>query len=120
FSSKIDFCFRLGLIDAEFCRAIHLVRKIRNSFAHEVYGASLENGNHKDRVKALISGIRNEPYFQKLKELFFDESESSRNNFSATLGLMVARLDGLYHNIKTISGHTPKTLCPALDANTES
>lgn len=40
FSSKIDFSYRLGLIDNQFCNSLHLVRRIRNSFAHEVYGAN--------------------------------------------------------------------------------
>jgi DNA-binding MltR family transcriptional regulator len=34
FSAKIHISYRLGLIDASFARALHLVRRIRNSFAH--------------------------------------------------------------------------------------
>src|SRR4030095_2428853 len=35
FSARIDAAFRLGLIDAEFCRALHIVRRIRNEFWYE-------------------------------------------------------------------------------------
>src|SRR5438128_2585584 len=35
FSARINVAFRLGLITSELARALHLVRRIRNSFAHE-------------------------------------------------------------------------------------
>ena len=35
FNAKIDLAYRLGLIDDKFAHALHMVRKIRNSFAHE-------------------------------------------------------------------------------------
>jgi hypothetical protein len=41
FSSRINLCHRLGLIDTQFARSLHLVRKIRNTFAHEVSGCRL-------------------------------------------------------------------------------
>jgi hypothetical protein len=47
FSSKIDFAFRLGLISAKLSRDIHMIRKIRNSFAHDIYGCNFENGGVK-------------------------------------------------------------------------
>ena len=43
FSSKINLAHRLGLIDKDFSRALHLIRKIRNSFAHEISGTTLES-----------------------------------------------------------------------------
>lgn len=58
FSSKIDLCYRLGIIDAQFSKSIHLTRRIRNTFAYEVCGAKLNNGSHKDCVKALTSPFK--------------------------------------------------------------
>ena len=53
FSSKIDMAFRIGLISGKLARDIHIIRKIRNSFAHDVYGCSFENGSVKSRVREL-------------------------------------------------------------------
>ena len=50
FSSKINISYRLGLLASSFARALHLVRKIRNAFAHDVSGCSLTTGAHSDRV----------------------------------------------------------------------
>jgi hypothetical protein len=53
FNARIVFCHRLGLINDEFCRVLHLIRKIRNSFAHELGGISLDSGAHGDRIREL-------------------------------------------------------------------
>ena len=45
---------RLGIIDDDFAKALHLLRKTRNDFAHETLGAKLSSGSHADRVKALF------------------------------------------------------------------
>ena len=57
FSAKIDMSHRLGLISNKLCRDIHLIRKIRNTFAHDIYGCSFENGSVKSRVDALSHSI---------------------------------------------------------------
>jgi hypothetical protein len=38
FNARIEMAYRLGVIDATFSRNLHLVRKIRNDFAHNVTG----------------------------------------------------------------------------------
>ena len=40
FSSRIEMSYRVGIIDAGFARALHLVRRIRNDFAHNVTGCT--------------------------------------------------------------------------------
>lgn len=113
FSAKIDVCHRLGLIDSEFCKAIHLVRRIRNSFAHEVYGASLNNGSHKDRIKSLYAPIKNVSAVSWLRKEFFDGVDDSRADFCTALGLMVARLDGLVEKLKPITTDNTQPLLPS-------
>src|ERR1041384_5909756 len=34
FSARIRVAYRLGLIDADFAKLLHVLRKLRNSFAH--------------------------------------------------------------------------------------
>lgn len=57
FSSKIDMSYRLGLISSKFTRDLHLIRKIRNSFAHDVFGCDFENGSVKGRVLELKKSL---------------------------------------------------------------
>lgn len=54
FSSKIDIAYRIGLISSKFCRDLHLIRKIRNSFAHDIFDCTFENGSVKSRIDELI------------------------------------------------------------------
>jgi hypothetical protein len=70
FSSRIDLAHRLYLIDAEQARACHLLRKIRNDFAHEMQGSSLEASPHKDRVIEFVKPFRRWKEFDSKPDLF--------------------------------------------------
>jgi DNA-binding MltR family transcriptional regulator len=50
FSNKIDLCYRLGLINLNTNRSLHLIRKIRNEFAHTNINITFNNSHVKDRV----------------------------------------------------------------------
>lgn len=47
FSSKIELAFRMGMISDENRTSLHLVRKIRNQFAHELTDCNFEDKNIK-------------------------------------------------------------------------
>lgn len=68
FSAKINMSYRLGLIDSHLARSLHLIRKIRNAFAHEVEGCKLESGSHKERVKQLIAPLESYELFTRLRK----------------------------------------------------
>lgn len=53
FSSKIDACAALGLIDEHEYREISLIRKVRNEFAHAKHGISFES----EKIKGLCSSL---------------------------------------------------------------
>jgi hypothetical protein len=59
FSAKINMAYRIGLISKQFCRDLHLIRAIRNNFAHNVSGCTFENASVRSRVLELAksSGI---------------------------------------------------------------
>src|SRR2546423_1294633 len=38
FSARIDMTYRIGLISGRLCRDLHIIRRIRNEFAHNVTG----------------------------------------------------------------------------------
>ena len=54
FSARIHLAYRLGLIDDSFARALHLIRKMRNEFAHATMPGSLNESPHKERVMQLL------------------------------------------------------------------
>jgi len=54
FNSKIQFTYRLGLISQKFAHDLNIIRKIRNDFAHNIYGSNLEEGVVKNRLTTLI------------------------------------------------------------------
>ncbi len=113
FSSKINMCHRLAIIDDGFCRSIHMVRKIRNTFAHEVYGASLNSGSHKDRIKSLVAPIENhKESYQWLKKKYFHDIGDSRADFSTALGLIIARLEGTLNKIESLENDKARSLLP--------
>jgi DNA-binding MltR family transcriptional regulator len=53
FSARVDFCFRLGLISKKLTRDLHLIRKIRNEFAHNVTGCNFNVSAVANRVTLL-------------------------------------------------------------------
>jgi hypothetical protein len=54
FSARIDLAFRLGLVEAGGARALHLLRRIRNSFAHETHAARLDAQPFRDQAGELV------------------------------------------------------------------
>jgi DNA-binding MltR family transcriptional regulator len=74
FSSKIDIAYRIGLISRKFARDLHIIRKIRNDFAHDIYGCSFENGSVISRIKEL------ENSFHKSFETAFEAVTAARKD----------------------------------------
>lgn len=101
FSSRINASYRLGLISSDFAKVLHLVRRIRNSFAHEVVGVSLQSGAHADRLKSLLLPLQSLPFFSKFRNHFIGEPSPS-NDFRACLGLMTGRLEHILENTKSL------------------
>ncbi len=90
--SRIDIAYRLNLIDGTFARALHLIRKIRNNFAHELSGASLSSGAHADRVRELALPWR------KIIELIHElkpelNHNTIRGQFEFMVGYTLVRLN---------------------------
>lgn len=91
FTSRINFAYRAGLIKADFARALHFIRRIRNEFAHEPSSATLESGPHKDRIRELASPFKISPSFDGLtKNLFGNDNPGSE--FRACAAIVSLRL----------------------------
>ena len=53
FSARIECSYRLGLISKNFAKCLHITRKIRNAFAHDVAGCKFTSHSVASRVRAL-------------------------------------------------------------------
>jgi hypothetical protein len=101
-SARINVAYRLGLIDKPFAKSLHLVRKIRNEFAHEAVGANLAAGSHRDRVKELVTPFRGKKGFEELvSRTPTDFSEASRY-FRTVLVVLIGRLEGARQATPTV------------------
>ncbi len=56
FSSRIELCFALGLIDEFEYREISLLRKVRNEFAHAKHGTSFQT----EKIKGFCSTLKSD------------------------------------------------------------
>lgn len=107
FHSRIQMAYRLGLIEADLARALHLIRKIRNGFAHELSAAKLDKGAHADRVRELVAPLKTAKRFFRFAEQTFPESTGLRREFLAALGIVGYRLNGAAHYAIPIGKRRP-------------
>jgi hypothetical protein len=86
-------------------RALHLIRKIRNVFAHETSGSTLNSGSHRDRVMELCRPALNEDGFIEFEERFFSNFEGASRNFRAVSALVILQLN---YGLEELSTFTDK------------
>lgn len=102
FSAKIDTTYRVGLISGKFARDLHIVRKIRNAFAHDIYGCSFENGSIKSRINELNNSM---PYTKEIDKTGRKDDllSGNRGMFLFVTGTMIWKLKGLVKDTKELN-----------------
>lgn len=113
FSARINVAYRLGLIDKQLANSLHLIRRIRNDFAHEAIGANLGAGSHRDRVKVLCAPFLKKKHFEAL----VSKTSSSRLShasryFRTVLTIIVVRLEGATLNTSVVDDEGAFGLVP--------
>jgi hypothetical protein len=111
FSSKINLAYRLGLIDSQFAHALHLIRKIRNSFAHEVSGCSLSSGGQRDRVRELIAPLEIFKQFGVARKMFFEKDDPA-SDFRMALSVVLVRLETAMEGLQPIKEQVTQLIPP--------
>ena len=53
FNARIEMAYRLGIVSVKFTRDLHLIRKIRNEFAHNIHGCSFNDARVSSRIVEL-------------------------------------------------------------------
>jgi len=89
---KINLAYRLGIIDDDLERALQLVRKIRNAFAHSLESASLSDSPHRERLNELVKLCEGNEVYSNILKGFTDlldrddlSEEIERGQFSDSL-----------------------------------
>jgi hypothetical protein len=70
--SKINVAYRLGIIDADVARALELVRRIRNDFAHSLETATLSEGKQRHRLDELVKLCEGNAVYPGVRRDFTD------------------------------------------------
>jgi len=97
FSSRINMVYRLGLVEAELARALHLIRRIRNSCAHELTGVSFSSGPHRDRIRELVAPLKEMNFFPDLKKRFgMDGLDETAGDFRVSVAIVMVRLKRVF------------------------
>ncbi|RIV68404.1 hypothetical protein [Flagellimonas aequoris] len=121
FSSKIDMAFRIGLISGKFARDLHIVRKIRNSFAHDIYGCNFENGSVISRIRELENSFHN-TILEAMEgiERNDDLLEGIRGKFIFMTSMMVWELTDLIENTNELREHVHERFYNPLKKETKT
>ena len=112
FSARIHAAYRLGLIDADFARALHIFRRLRNMFAHETSGSSLDHGPSRDRIRELVAPLPHHNHFSVLRDTFFKDKPATTADFFAASALLVGRLEGAYNDLEGANSSNAYPLVP--------
>jgi len=99
FSSKIDLANRIGLISARWCRDLHLIRKIRNTFAHNVSGCTYDDASVRARVLELVRSQRVLETCSKLRPGF---PEGPKGDLGMTVSWMLWWLWALAEDVSQL------------------
>lgn len=115
FSARIQIAYRLGIIDAELTRALNLIRRIRNQFAHEISDATLDRGAHHDRIQELISPLVKCQEFHHFRNRVTSQNVSQKGtsiDFRVALAMIVIALDSGKLVIDQLNVIAPISLTP--------
>jgi hypothetical protein len=78
FSARIDLAYRLGLIKVETRASFHLLRKIRNDFAHVIDAKNFESESVQSRLTEIRKLNRN--IFESMNEAFDNKLPGDRSS----------------------------------------
>lgn len=112
FSSKINIAYRLGLLDSHFAKSLHLIRRIRNAFAHEFKSMSLTNGGHADRIRELVVHFKDYAEYHDYKEGYFGKENGLNIDFKIIVAIAILRLDTAIHYAEQITKEGTALLPP--------
>jgi hypothetical protein len=102
--AKVALASRLGLLDPQVERALEVLRKLRNAFAHSTESASLNDSPHSERLANVYSDARLNPLWHSLETALTTQApvaqpplEPALLNFILLITILVAFLEAVAH-----------------------
>ncbi len=108
FNTKINLSYRLGLVDENLCSSLHLVREIRNKFAHQIEGCDLDFPPHSDRARELKKAI--DPITFDAMHSFFLKYKGCSREFRISVSLIAAILEIKTRNLPRTMNANPASM----------
>jgi hypothetical protein len=105
FSARIDLAHRMGLISSQLCRDLHILRKIRNDFAHNITDCTFKNTSVRSRITELS---RSSAIGEKLPKIRGKFPSGCRGDFQITISWMIWYLWYLARSITAIEPQNPE------------
>jgi DNA-binding MltR family transcriptional regulator len=109
FSARIITCYRLGLINKDFFNMLHLLRKIRNDFAHKVK-IRIDQPPNRDKVHSFIDVIKVTETFSDVKSVYFPDSDDLVTDFIISICVLVLLIEKKIQNAQRYNGFNALTL----------
>ena len=131
-ATKINLCFRLGLLGSNTHKSLHMFRRLRNDFAHLASNISFDNQTIKDRVRAIFD--HEEAMLNSFWKIMIEDEEvrklteqdrgkngahilrdvfGARKLFEITAAALVTALISIEYSVSPIKPITP--LAPTVD-----
>lgn len=110
FSSRIEIAYRLGIVDSDYKVALHLLRKMRNEFAHGFETQDFASQHHKSRILELVRPIEHTRFYLDAFARISDIQGEERANYLIVTAPMTSVLTIYATMVKRIDGD----LLPAL------
>ena len=121
FSSKISLSYRFGLIDHGFDKALHMIRRIRNDFAHSMENLNLLESRNRNRLNEAVNLAKKDHAWEELKSLRTEIVTNMRKsdefaNLCIVIALMIMRLEVL---ILCVNSYEIETMPASFELNAE-
>jgi DNA-binding MltR family transcriptional regulator len=119
FSAKIETAHAIGAIDKSFANKIHLVRRIRNEFAHNIRSVDLDETRTSQQIKELSADFCDTEFWSENLESAGKIYKISGNKLILrfAISLLVANLALAIKTVKTVDGSAAhQVFCPKQNA----
>lgn len=105
FNSKIDISYRLGVLSSRLCRDIHLIRRIRNEFAHNIEGCDFKDSRVQNRVGELTKSFSDLIIGFRTIEAAKNYAEGIKGDFQFCASWIIDYLSTLSQTITPMTRH---------------
>jgi DNA-binding MltR family transcriptional regulator len=105
FNARIELTHRIGLISTQLRRDLHIIRKIRNDFAHNIEGCTFEDPSVRSRIIELSCSSSMMEALPEVRKTF---QKGPRGDFQMTVSWMLWYLWTLARQVSSIKPVLPE------------